>query len=126
MSEYERVGGGSFWKPETEGDSIEGLYKGKEMSEGKFGLQEIATLETRAGDLKKVSIKAGLKSSFELLSPGRVIKIVYTGKQKNPKSGRIFDGFEVFAVKTSPTEAKAAALAQAAGIADANAEEVPF
>ena len=100
MSEYERIGGGTFWKPLAEGDQIEGLYRGKELREGgQYGPQDVATIELRGGDLKLVTVKAGLKSSFEssALTPGKIVKIIYLGKQKNPRTGRTFDAFEVFA-----------------------------
>lgn len=128
-TEYTRVSGGTFWKPTAAGDLIEGLYRGKEMREGgQYGPQEVATLEIRGGDLKLVTVKAGLKSSFEssALTPGKVVKIIYQGKQMNPRTGRTFDAFEVFArdaVTPTAAEAEATARLAAAGI---DAEDVPF
>jgi len=127
--EYTRVSGGTFWKPSVAGDLIEGLYRGKEMREGgQYGPKEVATLEGWNGELRLVTVKAGLKSSFDsgALTPGKVVKIIYQGKQLNPRTGRTFDAFEVFArdaATPTPAAAEAKVRMAEAGI---DSEDVPF
>ena len=91
-------GGGDFYKWTEPGQELEGKWRGGR--DGKFG--PLGTIETTDG-LVVFPVHTALVFLVEGLALGQEIKIVYTGKEMNAKSGREFKAFEMF-VATDDSE----------------------
>lgn len=74
--EYEEVTGGTFWKPEDEGDSIEGKLKGSRETE----TGTIYEIENKDGTISLPSW-AYLVNRLASIPVGRIVKIVFEGEE---------------------------------------------
>lgn len=76
----------SFWKPENDGDSVEGTYIGAEHEVGE-NKSELYTVEATDGNPVKVWGSTILDQKMVAIKSGDKIKITYLGKGE-AKSGR--------------------------------------
>jgi hypothetical protein len=83
---------GDLMKWETEGQEIEGIWRGQR--DGKFG--PLGTVEQPDGTHVTFPLHTALVMMMEAIADGTEVKIVYTGKQISPKSGREFKAFDLF------------------------------
>ena len=90
LKRWRRIGEGQFHKWETQGDELEGLWRG--AHEGRFG--PLGTVETAAG-LFTFPLPTALRDRLQRVREGAEVLIRYTGLQTS-KAGRVFKGFEVF------------------------------
>ena len=90
LKRWRQIGQGQFHKWETQGEELEGKWRG--MHEGRFG--PLGTLEAAEG-LITFPLHAALLERLKLVREGAEVLIRYTGKQTS-KAGRIFKAFEVF------------------------------
>jgi hypothetical protein len=72
MAKFEKVEMSPFWKPEKEGETIEGYVEDIRSIEGEFGANEVCTI----GDFT-VGISAGLLQLRRM--NGEYVKVVYEG-----------------------------------------------
>jgi hypothetical protein len=84
-------GGGTFFKWDTPGQSLEGLWQGQR--EGKFG--QLGTISTASGNVT-FPLHTALEMLLDGMPDGTLVRIVFTGKQMNARSGREFKAFDVF------------------------------
>src|SRR3990172_491387 len=99
----QRGGGeGEFFKWETPGQTVEGLWKGQR--DGKFGA--LGIMETKEGPVV-FPIHTALVYLVERLVDGDEVRIVYNGKVVNPKSGREYKAFDLFVAEVESDAAPA-------------------
>lgn len=98
-TEYEKVDPG-VWKPETDGDSIEGVYIGKDTEVGQYD-STAYHMENLKGQWT-IWGSTVLDDKMRYIKEGTQIKIVYKGKQKNSK-GQETKMYEVYKAKESGT-----------------------
>ena len=84
-----QLGGGQFYKFDTPGQKLEGVWQGTQA--GKFG--ENGTVEVNGQPLM-FSLNAALKDLIRV-KPGTSVLIEYRGKQ-TAKNGNEFKAFNVF------------------------------
>jgi len=85
---------GVWFKPTTSGESVEGVLTEIRCREGLYGRQSFLVLDD-GGEVKYVSLTAGLAViTFELLLKKR-IKLVYKGMTTNIRTMRSFKDFDV-------------------------------
>lgn len=87
---WKKQGLGNFVKWETEGQSLEGIWKGQH--DGKFG--PLGDIETADG-LKTFPLHTALLNQTENFKEGCLIRIEYKGKSTS-KQGREFKAFDVW------------------------------
>ena len=93
MSEnWETVNQKPFWKPETEGDHIEGVTGNLRELQGDYGPSTVVDV----GD-HSVNVSAGLRALVTL--EGQYVRLTYQGFEKS-KKGRDFKKFLVQVRKT--------------------------
>lgn len=85
---WKQLSGGSFFKFQTKGDSLEGVWQGTEQ--GKFGENGIVEVD---GTPQKFTMNAALKDLIRV-PKGTEVQITYTGKQLS-KAGVEFKAFEI-------------------------------
>ena len=83
-----------IWKPEKEGDTIEGVLIGKEADRGSFG-SYIYNIETVAGQHLGVWGSTVLDDRMKYVPVGSRIRIVFKGIERNAKGQPI----KIFAVQ---------------------------
>ena len=86
-SDWEIVNQKPFWKPESEGDSIEGVAGNIRELQGDYGPSTVMDVGEHS-----VNISAGLRSLVSCDS--RYVRITYQGFEKS-KKGRDFKKFKV-------------------------------
>ena len=91
--EFEAVNQKPFWKPENEGDQVEGWCTHPRNITGEFGEQTVMDV----GEYS-VGISAGLQNL--LAYEGRYVRLTYQGFDKS-KKGRDFKKFLIEVKKTS-------------------------
>jgi len=113
------------WMPELKEELI-GKYVGKKENVGK-NQSTIYTLEKEDGTKIGVWKSAVLEMRMKEVQVGDTVKIVYLGKQTNPKSGRVFKNFEVF-IKSGNVEAEAKTVAKkkSADKQEKDGKDMPF
>jgi len=80
----ERTGGAPFWRPNQEGDSIEGtLIK---VRKGTYG--DVYDIETKDGEMITVPSSAVLANRISEADEGKYIRIVFDGLQQSKIKGR--------------------------------------
>ena len=104
---------GTLMKWEEEGQEIEGIWRGTRT--GRFG--DLGTVETTGGR-ETFPIHTALAFLIEGLKDGDEVKIIYTGKIKNPGTGREFKSFELFVAQESDSDDP--------GVTDADIDSLPF
>jgi hypothetical protein len=72
-----------IWKPEQQGDFIEGVYVNKEEGKGDFD-SKLFFLDTKSG-LQGVWGSAVLESRMNLVKVGEEVRIEFKGLEKNKK-----------------------------------------
>lgn len=92
--EYEKIMP-EVWKPEKEGDTIEGVLISVEKEAGKFK-STVYHIETINKEHKIVFGTAVLDNRMSYIKEGESFKIVFTGMQKNEKKQdvKLFDVFK--------------------------------
>ena len=107
MSDWEKVSTETkktdeTWKPEKEGDTIDGLYIDVRDINKKDGTQtKIYVLQKEDGTLVSIWDAAGLTRAMGNIEIGKKIKIEYGGKQQNPNTKRFFHKYDVYREKDS-------------------------
>ena len=84
MGEFEERTGGNFWKPENEGDSVEGRLV--EIRDGKYGA--VYDVEKSDGTLITVSTSAVLANRIRKNDVGKEVRIVFDGQQASKLKGK--------------------------------------
>lgn len=78
-----------------QGDSIEGYYRGSIERPGFSGGTDILYLiETKDG-MAGVNSNASIARKIEQVPESTLVKIIFNGKQRNPKTGREYNDFSV-------------------------------
>jgi hypothetical protein len=83
------------------GVSFEGIYKGMKSDIGQYH-STLYSFENMKGEAVGVWGATALDMSMTqlidtaVLEVGDTVRILYEGKQKNPKTGRMFNSFKVF------------------------------
>lgn len=78
-----------------QGDSIEGYYRGSIERPGFSGGTDVLYLiETKEG-MAGVNSNASIARKIEQVPEGTLVKIIFNGKQRNPKTGREYNDFSV-------------------------------
>lgn len=85
---WKQLSGGTFFKFETEGDCLEGVWQGTQ--DGKFGDNGIVEVK---GDRKLFTMNTALKDLMRV-APGTDVQITYVGK-KLSKAGNEFKAFQI-------------------------------
>lgn len=80
-----------FWKPEEEGQSIEGNVGKVRQVSGDFGLQDVVDIVGEEGFT--VNVSAGVQILHDL--EGKYIRLTWLGKRENPNTGREFHAYKV-------------------------------
>ena len=75
--------GGTFWKPQNEGDSIEGTLV--KVRKGQYG--DVYDIETKDG-LQTVPSSAVLANRVSSSDEGKYVRLVYDGQQQSKIKGR--------------------------------------
>ena len=91
MKRWRELGQGEFLKWETEGQELEGQWRGQH--DGKFG--PLGTLDTSEGKVT-FPLHTALLDRLESVVKGADVRIVYNGKKTAKKSGNVFKDFTVF------------------------------
>ena len=100
MAEEKRVrlGGGEFFKWDTPGKSLVGVFRGLEDATGEYPGKNVI-LDTEDGRRLKFNLYSGMESAISMAREGQKIEIVYTGDQPSKKrKGKTFKAFEVYAL----------------------------
>lgn len=97
-----------FWKPEAVGDEIQGTYVDMRTGVGAYN-QNAYTIQKEDGSLITASGNAGIDRAMTKVPLGAEVKIVYLGREVNPKTKREFKKFDIFskqlkAAKSTPEE----------------------
>ena len=82
------------WKPENQGDTIQGKYKTVKQEVGQ-NESNLYLLETEEGEYG-VWGSAVIDSRMSEVPLGSMVKIVYKGKATGEKSGREYKDFDIF------------------------------
>ena len=82
--EYEERKSGTFWKPEEEGDAVEGVLV--KVREAQYG--DVYDIELEDGTISTVPTSAVLKNRISSADEGKHIRIVYDGQQQSKIKGR--------------------------------------
>jgi hypothetical protein len=124
-NDWQQVGGttnADSWKPEKEGDSIEGQYIDKRENVGPNG-SNLYTLEQEDGTMRAVWGSTVIDDRMSTIKLGDMVKLVYVGKVPSKTPGRspakVFDVFR----KPAP-EGKG--LASEEKKEDVNPDDIPF
>ena len=109
-----------FWKPENVDDEVQGTYVDMRMHVGQYD-QTVYTIQLADGSFNTVSGNAGINRAMSKVPLGAEVKIVYLGRETNPKTKREFKKFDVFSkqIKTPTTEASEETN-------DVSPEDIPF
>lgn len=83
---------GSLMKWETEGQEVEGIWRGTRT--GRFG--DLGTVETPADGRVTFPVHTALAFLIEGLKDGDEVRIIYNGKINNPATGREFKSFDLY------------------------------
>jgi len=94
-----------IWKPQKEGDSIEGVLIKVDKESGKFD-SPVYHIETANKEQKVVFGTAVLNDKMSYINPGDPVKIEFKGTQKNAK-GQDVKVFEVFKGRPESVEEEA-------------------
>lgn len=78
------------------GDTVEGYYMGTHESETVYGKAVFMDFTSEDGDFSIIQT-AGLKKYNWSSMQGMKVKIEYAGDKKNPKTGRTFKDFKIYA-----------------------------
>lgn len=84
--QFEKVQMLPFWKPEEEGEQIEGVVQNLHEIESNYGKQMVCDI----GDYS-VGISAGLAPLTNLV--GQYVRLTYQGEVLNEKTGRTFRSY---------------------------------
>lgn len=85
-----------------EGDEIVGVYKKRMDQKRPDGTDStLYLLETNEG-LVGVNSSATIARAMEQIPTGTTVKIVYAGKQKSLKTGRVYNDFKVYMDEGEP------------------------
>ncbi len=98
MADWKEIGLGETWdyKEAKEGDSVEGVYAGKEENVGENN-STIYRIEDKDGNAKNVWGSTVLNTRMKNVKEGEEIKIVYQGKKPSPtRKGSNYYDFKVF------------------------------
>lgn len=83
MAEFEERTGGTFWKAQNEGDSIEGTLL--KVREGQYG--PVYDIDTKEG-MQTIPSSAVLANRLSASDEGKYIKVVFDGLQQSKIKGR--------------------------------------
>lgn len=78
------------------GDSVEGVYRGKTERPGFSGGTDTLYLIEGKDGMIGVNANASISRKMEQIPTDTTVKIVFNGKQTNPKTGRQYNDFSVF------------------------------
>lgn len=82
--------------PEQEGEYVIGRYKRRGIfTPTTFGEMEYMELEADGKDIW-VGLSSSLLRMVDMIPEGSIIKIVYVGKQVNPRTKMTFKAFKVY------------------------------
>ena len=98
MSEWKKVELGETWDYKTakEGDSVEGVFAGKDENVGENNSM-IYRLETPEGDVRSIWGCTVLDTRMKNIKEGEEVKIVYKGTKPSPnRKGKNYHDFEVY------------------------------
>lgn len=123
---WNKVSGGNsaeIWKFANKGDELSGVYVETHTSNNKFtnSPQNVYTLRAADGSEKAVFANVALDRAMAKVQIGDEVRIVYLGKEKNPKSGFSFHNFDVFNRKPSAKPAQ-----ESAEVEEVNPDDIPF
>lgn len=92
---YQEVKTGKLKRFENAGDYVEGYYMGERIAETKYGKTVFLDFK---GDEENFSVikTAGMMANWGKLQ-GIKVKIQYVGEAENPRTGRKFKNFKIFA-----------------------------
>lgn len=87
---------GKIWntKELKAGDTLEGLYKSKEIVKGQFGEQEKYNIEADGGEVFSVFASASLARQFANIPEGSYVWLTYDGEVTS-KNGRTVKAYSV-------------------------------
>jgi hypothetical protein len=93
MAKWRQIGGGGgeIRKWETQGDTLEGIFRG--IAPGKFG--DLGVLEEPDGKTVRFPVHTALQEKVAGLKEGQTVKIEYLGLHEG-KSGRKYKDFMVW------------------------------
>lgn len=89
----------SYWPKKAaerqKGDSVEGYYRGSIERPGfSGGTDTLYLIESKEG-MVGVNSNASIARKIEQVPQGTLVKIIFNGKQRNPKTGREYNDFSV-------------------------------
>lgn len=89
----------SYWPKKAaerqKGDSVEGYYRGSIERPGfSGGTDTLYLIESKEG-MVGVNSNASISRKIEQVPQGTLVKIIFNGKQRNPKTGREYNDFSV-------------------------------
>lgn len=82
--QWEERAGGAFWKPEKEGDAVEGVLT--KIRTGQYG--DIYDIEQKDGTVVTIPTSAVLANRLSTSDEGKTIRIVFDGLQQSKIKGR--------------------------------------
>lgn len=123
---WNKVTGGNsaeIWKFAKKDDEVTGIYLETHTTNNKFTNSPQNVYTFRQADGKEVAVFANvaLDRAMGKVSIGDEVRIVYLGKEKNPKSGFSFHNFDVFNRKSNTKPAQ-----ESAEEGEVNPDEIPF
>ena len=108
MSTWTKVELGENWDYKTakEGDSVEGVYAGKDENVGENN-STIYRIEDKDGNAKNVWGSTVLDVRMKNIKEGQEVKIVYKGSKPSPnRKGKNYHDFDVFHRDPTVTDEK--------------------
>lgn len=91
-----------FWKPEEVNDEVRGSYVDMRQGVGQYN-QTVYTIQKEDGSHITVSGNAGIDRAMVKIPLGSEVKIVYLGRETNPKTKREFKKFDIFSKQIKPS-----------------------
>lgn len=89
-----------------EGDSVVGKYTGKRTYKNPDGTDSVLYILESDGKVIGVNSSASIARSMEQIVEGSLVKIVFNGKKKSQKSGRMYNDFSVYIDTDEPSDEK--------------------
>lgn len=88
------------WKPENEGDTLQGIYKDKVENLGENDSTKYV-IETESGEVRGVWGSSVIVSQFEQIQIGMEVKLTFLGKEKG-KKGYWYKNFKIETREVEP------------------------
>lgn len=123
---WKKVSGGNsaeIWKFVNKDDEVSGVYVETHQTTNKFtnSPQNVYTFELADGTRRAVFAPVALDREMAKIKIGQEVRIVYLGKEKNPKTGFSYHNFDVFSRNPENTPAQ-----ESKGEEEVNPDDIPF